>query len=542
MDKENFPKHVAIIMDGNRRWAREHKVPVPVGHKEGAKTIENLVRYANKIGIKYLTVYAFSTENWKRSEEEVSALMILLKNYLDDYTKRADTENIKVCVWGDISAFNEGLRKSIIYSMEKTKNNTGIQFNICLNYGGRDEMTTAMKKIAKEVKDGKLNVEDITEDLISKNLYSANVPDPDLMIRTSGEIRTSGFLLWQMAYTEFVFVDKYWPDFGEKDLDECIEIYQKRNRKFGRKIINLYIRTNMEEVMNIKRILTALIGIPIVALIFLFGNKYIVDIAIAIIACFAIYEYFNACKKEVKNLSWIGYILAISIAFLHIVSVKTAVIAMLIEIPAVLLILFLHVIITEMKISLKDIAYAFFGITYIISFIVFIPLIYGIGDATPSKLAHGESFIDTIISEFRTTKATGKYLIWYVMWTAWASDIFAYCIGKHFGKHKFSKVSPNKTIEGCVAGVVGAVILSLIYTKWLNSYVGFMIDLKVVTIMSIVLCIIGQIGDFAASTIKRYFNVKDFSELFPGHGGMIDRIDSVMFVAPFAFIAFIFVL
>jgi undecaprenyl diphosphate synthase len=235
MNKENLPTHIAIIMDGNRRWAKEHKVPVALGHKEGAKTLEKMVRYANKIGVKYFTVYAFSTENWKRSTEEVSALMSLLKNYLDDYSKRADSENIKVNVWGDITALAEGLQNSIEDCIERTKNNTGVNFNICLNYGGRDEITKAMQKIAIKVKNGEINPEDITEEVVSNNLYSANVPDPDLMIRTSGELRTSGFLLWQMAYTEFVFIDKFWPDFSEDDLDSCIEIYEKRNRKFGGK-------------------------------------------------------------------------------------------------------------------------------------------------------------------------------------------------------------------------------------------------------------------------------------------------------------------
>ena len=235
MDIQNLPKHIAIIMDGNRRWAREHNLDPKQGHREGAKTLEKIVRYANKIGIKYITVYAFSTENWKRSEEEVSALMDLLKKYLDDYTSRADTENIKVKVWGDISALRKDLQESILYSEEKTKNNTGVTFNMCLNYGGRDEIVRATRSIAEKVKNGELKVEDITEETMSKFLYSKDVPDPDLMIRTSGELRTSGFLLWQLSYTEFVFLDKYWPDFDENDLDDCIEIYQKRNRKFGGK-------------------------------------------------------------------------------------------------------------------------------------------------------------------------------------------------------------------------------------------------------------------------------------------------------------------
>ena len=233
MEKENMPKHIAIIMDGNRRWARQKGLDPKLGHKEGAKTLEKIVRYANKIGLGYITVYAFSTENWKRTEDEVGALMLLLQNYLDDYSKRADTENIKVKVLGDISALPEGMQKSINKCMERTKNNTGVTFNIALNYGGRDEIVKAVRKISEQVKEGKINIEDINEQLISDNLYTAGEPDPDLLIRTSGELRTSNFLPWQIVYSEFVFIEKNWPDFDEKDLDEAIEVYQKRNRKFG---------------------------------------------------------------------------------------------------------------------------------------------------------------------------------------------------------------------------------------------------------------------------------------------------------------------
>lgn len=235
MEKENMPKHIAIIMDGNRRWARKKGLEPKLGHKEGAKTLEKIVRYANKIGLKYITVYAFSTENWKRTKDEVGALMLLLQNHLDDYSKRADTENIKVKVLGDISALSEGMQKSINKCMERTKNNTGVTFNIAINYGGRDEIVKAVRKISEQVKEGKINIEDINEQLISDNLYTAGEPDPDLLIRTSGELRTSNFLPWQIVYSEFVFVEKNWPDFEEKDLDEAIEIYQKRNRKFGAK-------------------------------------------------------------------------------------------------------------------------------------------------------------------------------------------------------------------------------------------------------------------------------------------------------------------
>ena len=235
LDKENFPKHIAIIMDGNRRWAKAKGMPGKAGHKEGAKTLEKIVRYANKIGLGYITVYAFSTENWKRTEDEVGALMTLLQNYLDDYSKRADTENIRVKILGDISVLSEGMQKSINNCMVRTKNNTGVTFNIALNYGGRNEIVSAVKNIAKEVKDGNLEIEDITEEVISNNLYTKGEPDPDLVIRTSGELRTSNFLPWQIVYSEFVFLDKLWPDFTEEDLDSAILEYQRRNRKFGGK-------------------------------------------------------------------------------------------------------------------------------------------------------------------------------------------------------------------------------------------------------------------------------------------------------------------
>ena len=232
-NKENMPRHIAIIMDGNRRWARQRGKNASYGHKEGAKTLEKIVRYANKIGLEYITVYAFSTENWKRAEDEVKALMMLLQNYLDDYSKRADTENIRVKVLGDITALSTGMQKSIINCMERTKNNTGVTFNIALNYGGRDEIIKAVRKIAEEVKTEKIKPEDIDEDMISNNLYTAGMPDPDLLIRTSGELRLSNFLPWQVVYSEFLFIDKNWPDFSEEDLDNAIIEYQKRTRKFG---------------------------------------------------------------------------------------------------------------------------------------------------------------------------------------------------------------------------------------------------------------------------------------------------------------------
>ena len=234
MENNNkLPVHIAIIMDGNRRWARNNNLDVRLGHKKGAETLENIVKYCNKIGIKYLTVYAFSTENWKRSKEEVGALMLLLQKYLEDFAKRADTENIKIQILGDRENLPNGLAKGIEKVEERTKNNTGLTFNVAFNYGGRDEIVKAVKNIALNVKNENINIDDITEELISNNLFTKNMPDPDLMIRTSGEIRTSNFLPWQLVYSEFYFTDKLWPDFTSKDLDEAIEEFNRRNRKFG---------------------------------------------------------------------------------------------------------------------------------------------------------------------------------------------------------------------------------------------------------------------------------------------------------------------
>ena len=232
---ENLPVHVAIIMDGNRRWAKARMMPVKLGHKQGAETLKKIVRYAQKIGIKYMTVYAFSTENWKRSEEEVAALMDLLKVYLEDFAKEADTENIVIRVLGSMKELSKELQDAINRTVERTKDNTGIIFNIALNYGGRNEIVNATRQISEEVLAGKIKPEDIDEEMLSKHMYTKGEPDPDLLIRTSGELRLSGFLPWQSTYSELYFVDKLWPDFDEKDLDEAIKVYGSRNRKFGAK-------------------------------------------------------------------------------------------------------------------------------------------------------------------------------------------------------------------------------------------------------------------------------------------------------------------
>ena len=233
IDINNLPKHIAIIMDGNRRWAKNNGLSTREGHKAGARALENISKFCNKIGIKYLTVYAFSTENWKRSKQEVSALMAILRSEVNAFIKDKNKQNIKIKLAGNIDGLSKSLQTAIKKAIEMTKNNTGLTLNIAFNYGGRPEIVNAVKKIAEKIKNNEIDIEDINEDLISNNLYTAGQPDPDLLIRTSHELRTSNFLPWQLVYTEFYFPEKHWPEFGEEDLLEAIRVYQKRYRRFG---------------------------------------------------------------------------------------------------------------------------------------------------------------------------------------------------------------------------------------------------------------------------------------------------------------------
>ena len=229
----NIPEHVAIIMDGNGRWAKKRLMPRNFGHKAGAKVVEQICEDAYDLGIRYLTVYAFSTENWKRSVEEVTGIMNLLRNYLVDCIERASKNNMRVRVIGDRSALAEDIVEKIDELEKKTACCDGLNFTIALNYGGRDEIVRAARAFSQEVSEGKRAPEELTEEIFSQYLYSSGVPDPELIIRPSGEKRISNFLLWQSAYSEYVFMNVLWPDFSPKDLDKAIEEYHRRNRRFG---------------------------------------------------------------------------------------------------------------------------------------------------------------------------------------------------------------------------------------------------------------------------------------------------------------------
>jgi len=268
--------------------------------------------------------------------------------------------------------------------------------------------------------------------------------------------------------------------------------------------------------MDIKRITSILLGFPFVVIILTFGNKYIVDICLAFIAMLGMQEYFNAISKDSKPVRWIGYLSCLFIALIHIVPIYlpswTISNMLALGIPTVILILFAQVIFTNMKTTFKDIAYTFFGMAYVIGCIAFLALLRGLDN--------------------------GRILIWFAIIAAWGTDTFAYLVGKRFGKHKLCKISPKKSVEGAIAGTVSAVIIVILYTVIMNNLYNLEYSYIYITIATIILSIIGQIGDFAASSIKRYVDLKDYSNLIPGHGGMLDRIDSLMFLAPFAYVIF----
>lgn len=268
--------------------------------------------------------------------------------------------------------------------------------------------------------------------------------------------------------------------------------------------------------MDLKRVTSALLGFPLVIIVVLLGNKYVIDMVLAIIAIIALNEYYNAFSQY-KPIKWIGYLSAASISLIHFVPTEQLFGVVGLVIPIIIVALFIQLIIKNLQISIIDIAISLFGVLYVVLFIMFIPLLAGVEN--------------------------GKILIWYALFSAWGTDVFAYVTGKtlKLGKHKFSKISPNKSIEGCIGGLIGALVICFIFTICMDKFLNFEISYIKVLIVSTILSIIGQFGDFAASSIKRFTGIKDFSNLIPGHGGLLDRIDSLIFIAPFAYILLVLI-
>lgn len=232
--RTDLPQHIGIIMDGNGRWAKKRALPRKYGHREGAKTFRRIVEYCDKIGLQYLTVYAFSTENWKRPKDEVDAIMELLEQYVDEaFAHKEENQNVRTRFVGDLSALNPTLQQKLERIQKLGEGRTGLMVDVAFNYGGRNEIAHAARCIAQQVREGKLTPEQITEQTVEQNLYTAGVPDPDLIIRPSGEQRLSNFLIWQSAYSEYVFMDVLWPDFTPEHLEQAIAAFHQRQRRFG---------------------------------------------------------------------------------------------------------------------------------------------------------------------------------------------------------------------------------------------------------------------------------------------------------------------
>ena len=231
----NAPPHVAIIMDGNARWARSRSLPLTIGHKKGSENVRKIAESCIEIGVKNLTIYAFSSENWDRPQDEVNYLMKLLNEYLEKETKPLIEKDVRIVISGNLERLSDSIKSKIRRVEEQTKNHQALTLNVAFSYGSRQEIVDAAKKIALEVSQGKINVDEVDAELFSKNLYRPEISDPDLLIRTAGDLRLSNFLLWQLAYTEFYFTKTYWPDFGKKDLLQAISEFNKRERRYGKR-------------------------------------------------------------------------------------------------------------------------------------------------------------------------------------------------------------------------------------------------------------------------------------------------------------------
>lgn len=295
--------------------------------------------------------------------------------------------------------------------------------------------------------------------------------------------------------------------FLRKGIENLVE-NKKTEEIIDSKITENYLERDKE--MNIKRIISGIILFPLLAILLVFGNKYLIDIFISIVAIMSIHEFYKAFKGIAKPIKWTGYLISVLICFVHLVPAAYILPAITLAILFSLLVLFTQVVFTNMKTNIKDISISLLGICYIPFFLVFLPLI-------------------------RDNLENGRILLWYVLFTAWGTDIFAYFIGRKFGKHKFTEISPNKSIEGCIGGLFGSILSSIIYTIICNSVWHLNINYLYILGIAIFLSIVSQIGDLAASSIKRYCKIKDFSNLIPGHGGLLDRIDSVIFILPFAY-------
>ena len=465
-DLSCLPRHIAIIMDGNGRWARKRGLPRTAGHAAGAETFRTIATYCKEIGLEYLTVYAFSTENWKRPAEEVGAIMGLLKKYLLEAIGQMERDRVKMEFFGDLSPLPQELRDLCQRTREISTHYEGCQVNICLNYGGRDELLRAARAYAQECLEGKADPNHLSEAQFSGYLFSRGVPDPDLIIRPSGELRLSNFLPWQSAYSEFYFTDVLWPDLS-------------------------------------------VVLAPLFFVILFFLPPVYLAVLMAAICALASYELLRATGVAHHN-GLYGFTAAAAAAIpLGQWLGRGALVA---GIAAVLLVVTLFYIAIrlydeEQAIRVEVVLLCFFG-----------------GLMIPMALS-------TLV--VLKGMEHGRYLVLLPVLCAFLTDGGAYFAGVFLGKHRgITKVSPNKSLEGYIGGILSGALFLLLYGVILRQFAGLEVSLPVMAVYGLLGSAVTELGDLSFSLIKRQFGIKDYGNLLPGHGGMLDRFDSMTFAAP----------
>ena len=503
------PRHVAIIMDGNGRWAKARGLPRTVGHREGAEALRRIVRASAEFGVDYLTVFGFSSENWKRPAEEVTDLMGLLRLYLRREIAEIDREGVRLRVIGDRDRLSADIIKLIEDAERRTAGNTRLNLTVALSYGGRAEIVRAAQQLAKAVEAGCLDPEDIDEGSFQRHLFTADIPDPDLVIRTSGEKRISNFLLWQSAYAEYVFMDKLWPDLAGEDLKlpspSSAAGSGDMARPAERPSSNRAGLTNLQ-----KRILSAAVLLPVAIAAIHFGHPYF-TVLVAIFAGVMGWEWTSVVAHEraspetspvpAPSAGWRG--MAISAGAISVfVVLLTGFDA---HIGAILGGTFAGVAMTGVAASRIDRAKApwvALGVAYV---------------AIPAAA----------LVAIRSDQAFGLAALLWIIAMVVAADTGGYLVGRTVGGPKLApRISPNKTWSGLGGAVAGAALAGLCTAFILNHTNVFML-----TLISAVLGLLEQGGDLVESAFKRHFGVKDTSQIIPGHGGVLDRVDGLLAVA-----------
>jgi undecaprenyl diphosphate synthase len=517
IDFDRLPRHVAIIMDGNGRWAKSRFLPRLEGHRAGVESVRSIVETAARLGLEALTVYAFSTENWKRPTDEVSGLMGLLKLYIRRELRTLQQNNIRFGVVGGLDGLPKDVQDELRRGIEETRHLTGLQFSLALNYSGRSELTDVMRRIAGEVKAGALDPASIDESTIEKHLFTAHLPEPDLLIRTSGELRISNFLLWQIAYAEIWVTDVLVarlppspPAPGNRRLPEARAPLRRHHRGHGQGVSDLF-SSNL-----FRRILTAVVVLPlVVAAIAVFPQRGPWMLA-AILCVFGVSEAHTLLARASLHASHIAFLPGIALFFEMAGTPDTGKAFALTGLPIVAAVGAALVAVRRAdQVGPHSIAADAAG--------ALCGLLVGLGAGSFAALAALPPVQD------------GTARIALLLAVIISSDVCAYFVGRALGRHKLApKVSPGKTVEGAIGGLAGGAIAAGL----IGSYFFADQPIVLIVVLGMLLAVAGIVGDLLESLFKRYVGAKDSGTLFPGHGGALDRMDAFILAAPLLYAFF----